>query len=450
MPKRFDFDVTFGRTSPPREEATPMRILLLGDFSNRSAIDRLPLARRPTIPVDVDTFGQVMRRLAPRVELPLGGLQFADIDDFHPDRLAARLEVFRDLRHKRAHPPADDDDSLARLLGKSSSPPPAAAPVATALDALLREMVAPHVVKDTSAQTKMYVDLVDSEMTAHMRALLHDPRLQSLEAAWRGLHWLVTSLELSSELQLHIFDVSREELLEDVVHAQGKVTATGTYAALVDRWRNVPGGQGWSAIATLLQFGSSETDVGLLAALGVVASQAGGPLLGSGDATLSGVSANSADAPPESASWDALRQSEVAPWIGLAAPRVLLRLPYGARGDVVETFAFEEFSDEPEHEHFLWGSGSLALAVLIGRAFTARGWDMELGDEREIDDLPAFVFERDGEKQLQACAERFLTESQLQRLIEHGLIPIASRRDRNGVVVIRFQSVSAPPAPLVW
>jgi len=35
-------------------------------------------------------------------------------------------------------------------------------------------------------------------------------------------------------------------------------------------------------------------------------------------------------------------------------------------------------------------------------------------------------------------------------LLTAGLIPLASRRDRNAVVVIRFQSVSDPPAPLAW
>jgi hypothetical protein len=51
---------------------------------------------------------------------------------------------------------------------------------------------------------------------------------------------------------------------------------------------------------------------------------------------------------------------------------------------------------------------------------------------------------------MQACGEHFLTESQIQALLKAGLIPIASRRDRNAVVAIRFQSVSDPPAPLAW
>ena len=68
----------------------------------------------------------------------------------------------------------------------------------------------------------------------------------------------------------------------------------------------------------------------------------------------------------------------------------------------------------PVQEEFLWGNASLATALLIGKAFTARGWDMEPGDEREIGDLPAYTFARDGEREMQACAERFLTERQIE------------------------------------
>jgi predicted component of type VI protein secretion system len=75
---------------------------------------------------------------------------------------------------------------------------------------------------------------------------------------------------------------------------------------------------------------------------------------------------------------------------------------------------------------------------------------MEPGDEREIGDLPAYTFVRDGEREMQSCGERPLSESQTNTLLKAGLVPIASRRDRNAVVAIRFQSVADPPAPLAW
>ena len=75
---------------------------------------------------------------------------------------------------------------------------------------------------------------------------------------------------------------------------------------------------------------------------------------------------------------------------------------------------------------------------------------MEPGDERELADMPAYTFVRDGERVLQPCAERFLTEREIQTMLDGGLIPLASRRDRNAVVAIRFQSIAHPPAPLAW
>jgi type VI secretion system protein ImpC len=299
---------------------------------------------------------------------------------------------------------------------------------------LIHDAVAPHIVKDTPRQAKLHKEVVDSEIADAMRGVLHDPRFQSVESTWRGLQWVVSNLELDENLQLHLFDVTREELLADIVAAQGEVAGTELYRALVDRWRNVPGEHGWSVIGTTHLFGPSDTDASLLAALGLLATQAGAPLIAGAEWILV---TEQMPAP-----WRKLRESEVARSISLAAPRVLLRLPYGTRGEQIAEFPFEEFREEPEHEHLLWGSGALALSILIGRSFTARGWEMELGDEREIDDLPAYVFERDGEKQLQPSAEYFLTEREIQRALDAGMIPLVSRRDRNALVAVRFQTIT--------
>ena len=84
----------------------------------------------------------------------------------------------------------------------------------------------------------------------------------------------------------------------------------------------------------------------------------------------------------------------------------------------------------------------------VARAFCTRGWQFEPGDEREIGDLPAYTFMHDGEKELQACAEKYLGDQGGQALIAAGLIPLLSHRHRNAVTVIRFQSVAEPAAVL--
>jgi predicted component of type VI protein secretion system len=127
---------------------------------------------------------------------------------------------------------------------------------------------------------------------------------------------------------------------------------------------------------------------------------------------------------------------------------VLLRLPYGKGSDPVVSFAFEELGATPVHEEYLWGPGSLAIALLIGRAFTARGWAFEPGDEREIRDLPAYTYLRDGERELQAFAEQYLGEEGGNALLAAGLMPVMSHRHANAVTVMRFQSVAEPARAL--
>jgi len=445
MTERLEFDLSFGPRGRPRDDSEPMRLLVMGDFSGKPASERPELASRPTLRVDIDNIDDVMTRLAPRLSATTDEIRFQQIDDFHPDRLYARLDLFQALRQARAHPAAGSDDLLGRLLGTppESGRASAAAP-ARGLDALIRDVVAPHIVRDNSAQMTSHQAAVDAAISEQMRILLHQPGFQSLEAAWRGVRWLITSLELDENLQLHILDVTRDELLADIVAARGTLSETGLYRAVVDRWRNVPGSQAWSAFVVLIDFSRSHTDLGLLAALGTIASQAGAPILAGANEALAGQDDG------ESAGWQQLRRSKIAHWIGLAAPRVLLRMPYGKGSDPIESFAFEEFVGPPVHDEFLWGNGGLAAALLIGRSFTARGWEMEPGDERDIGDLPAYTFMRDGEREMQPCAERFLSEREIQALLTAGLIPLASRGDRNAVVAIRFQSVADPLAPLAW
>ena len=138
----------------------------------------------------------------------------------------------------------------------------------------------------------------------------------------------------------------------------------------------------------------------------------------------------------------------VAPWIGLALPRLLLRQPYGAKTDPIDAFDFEEIADTALHEAYLWGNPAYGCALLIGQSFAENGWDMAPGDVLELADLPACVVSGEDGRMLKPCAEMLLSERAIDLLLKEGLMPFASYRDRNACRLTRFQSISEPAAPL--
>ena len=73
---------------------------------------------------------------------------------------------------------------------------------------------------------------------------------------------------------------------------------------------------------------------------------------------------------------------------------------------------------------------------------------MRPGKVMEIDRLPLHVYGKDGESESKPCAEILLTEDAAERLLEEGLIPLVSFKDRDLVRVMRFQSIADPPRGL--
>jgi len=145
--------------------------------------------------------------------------------------------------------------------------------------------------------------------------------------------------------------------------------------------------------------------------------------------------------------WMDLRQSTIASWIGLALPRFLLRLPYGAGTSPSEEFEFEEMP-QSVHSEYLWGNPAFCCAYLLGEAFRSHGWNLRPGMQRRMDGLPLHVY-RDGAQSVnKPCAEVLLSEKDADHLLEAGYMPLASLKDQDAVLLVRFQSIADPPTAL--
>lgn len=478
---RLEFQLNMGQpTKPPTPEpGQRFRILVMGDFSGRDA-RRAEGPLRP-VQVDADNYEKVLGRMGAALTLPLEGhaepvaLQFKEMEDFHPGRIYGRASLFAGLKQTRsrlldpatfsdaaaevrawaspapapavevkAPPPVPaagetNQDTLERLLGGAKSP--AQRPASVDIGGLIHDLVAPHVVSGPHPEQGDLVAAVDKAASALMRKVLHHPAFQAMEAAWRGLDFLVHNLELDENLTLHVLDVSRNELAADLASSEDP-QATRLYQWLVEETLRTPGGEPWAVVAGLYTFRPAQADAELLGRFAKIAGMAGAPFIAAADrAAFSGGAAISV---ADQEAWEALRGLAGAAYVGLALPRFLMRLPYGRNTEEVEAFGFEEMPSPPEHAGYLWGNPAVACACLLGAAFTQSGWDFSAGDVLELEGLPAHVYKQDGESTMTPCAEVWMKDKAAEGLLDQGLMPFVSVLRRNVIRLARFQSVSAP------
>ena len=468
-------EFAFGKARQPKAASVPgtaFRMLVLADFGGHQARGEV----RPggdLVPqrVDLDSFSAVLRKVAPRIPIAIGDqppftVAIEEMDDFHPDQLFGSLEFFAPMREMRrqlkdpkafaraaallgkasdgapaAGQPTGGDDDLLRLLGRSSSPTPAPSGVASSVDALIRQAVAPHVVGKPDPRQAELIAAVDGGSGELMRAVLHDRGFQRLEAAWRGLDRLVRAVELDESLQIFVLDASRGELAADFA-AKPNLAESAMYRIVVDHGGTTP----WSLLVKGDPCSKRQEDAFLLTRLGTLAQEVDAAVVAGMEwAAWIGGFASLED----QRACAAMRSSTAATSIAAAAPGILLRLPYGPGTDPIEAFAFTEQTSPPTAERYLWGTASFAVAQLLAQSYTAAGgWNFAPGDDSTLSDLPIHFFTQDGEKVETPAAQVWLSEAKVDELIGEGLMPMVAVKERGEVRVPRFQSIAYPPAAL--
>ena len=464
MPSSIELNI--GRVPSPRRERdedddAPFRVVVLGDFSGRPRAERGSLAERRPVRVDIDNFESVFARLAPLAEI--AGLQdklgialrikLETMDEFSADAVLARLpaQALARAAVPASAPPAPASDANAedaeammkRLLGGSlpaGAPALAAAPAPakadSAVDRFIRQLVGEHIVQPVPAAAPGANDAA----AALLRHVLRDPAWRHLESAWRAVDRFVRELDMAGgEVRLELLDCRADELLADLGAAAGDPAQAALASALEGD------GRGCDIVVSLEEFGSSLAELSLLGGLAAVAAAQGAVLLAGAAPALAAVAASDDAqvlASNESRVWRALRESALAPRVGLTFPRLLARLPYGPRQDPVAAFPFDELADASAaslHDQLVWRSAALDAALLLAQGHVDGGVESRL----QLEDLPAFIDRSGDEPRLQAVAEAYLGERDVNTLRTAGLITLQSDRRMPNARVSGWQSIAA-------
>ena len=226
---------------------------------------------------------------------------------------------------------------------------------------------------------------IDKKLTEQVNLILHHEEFQQMESAWRGLHYLVNNTESDEMLKIRVMNISKKDMHKTLRKFKGTAwDQSPIFKKLYTEEFSQLGGEPYGTLIADYHFDHSPQDVELLGEMAKIAAAGHAPLITGAKPSLFQMDSwselsNPRDLTkifqtPEYASWKSLRESEDSKYVGLAMPRFLGRLPYGAKTEPVEAFAFEEDTDGSDATKYGWVNAAYGMAVNINRSFKEYGW----------------------------------------------------------------------------
>ena len=474
------FELTLGRRTGPAErlseESTKLVLLLEGNNAGQD----LRLVR-----LDLDHFEQIIQAHAPSLRLLLRSgadeipvnLTFDSMASFEPDAISRQIEQVGALQSlsrqlltpdsapqaaailatvlgaapaaqaapdsKSTDLPSGGQDDFSRLLGSDAgdTETPESARVQSFIKGVLADETASAMTTDYSALAEL-AQLAIPDLVAQV---LHHPEFRKLEKTWRGVASLVENVGLDGPVEMSLLPVDFAALADSLVQARDNLRHSELFRVLNSASSGAEGA-GFEVIGIDHDFQQAD-DVEFLSQLCELAGLLNaGVLTNAPDALLVDLAtviprqpAASAPAPVLQA-WEAFRKTPGARRCAVVTPRLLLRSPYGSRGEACDLAGFEELGPRPDHEQFLWGHPVYGLMRLACAQIE--------GDETtvatlEISDIPMAIFDDGtGGEDIKPPAEVYLSEQDTVALGRQGVMTFLSFRNRNAVKLSEFHFVS--------
>ncbi len=300
---------------------------------------------------------------------------------------------------------------------------------------------------------------IDTRMSRQVNAILHDSAFQQLESAWRGLHYLVNNTETDEMLKIRVMNISKSEAAKTLKRYKGTSwDQSPLFKRVYEEEFGQFGGEPYGCLVGDYYFDQSPPDVEMLGEMAKVSAASLSPFIAAASPTVMQMSswqelANPRDltkifGTPEYAGWRSLRESEDARYIGLAMPRFLSRLPYGAKTSPVEEFNFEEETAGGDHSKYTWTNAAYAMAVNITRSFKMYGWCSRIrGIESggAVEGLPTHTFPSDdGGVDMKCPTEIAISDRREAELAKNGFMPLVHKKNSDFAAFIGAQSLQKP------
>jgi type VI secretion system protein ImpC len=300
---------------------------------------------------------------------------------------------------------------------------------------------------------------IDKKLSEQINLILHQQDFQKLESAWRGLHYLVNNTETDEMLKIRVMNITKQDLGKTLKKFKGTAwDQSPIFKRVYEEEYGQFGGEPFGCLVGDYYFDHSPPDVELLGEMAKVSAAAHTPFIAAASPTAMQMDswqelANPRDltkifTTPEYAGWRSLRESDDARYIGLAMPRFLARIPYGAKTNPVEQFEFEEDTGAADHSKYTWANSAYAMAVNINRSFKEYGWCSRIrGIESggAVEGLPTHTFPTDdGGVDMKCPTEIAISDRREAELAKNGFMPLIHRKNSDFAAFIGAQSLQKP------
>ena len=300
---------------------------------------------------------------------------------------------------------------------------------------------------------------IDKKLTEQINVIMHHPDFQKLEGSWRGLHHLVNNTETDELLKIRVMNISKNEISKTLKKYKGTAwDQSPIFKKAYEEEFGQFGGEPYGCFVGDFHFDQTPQDVELLTGIAQVCAACHAPFIAGASPTLLQMDswrelANPRDltkifSTPEYASWKSLRESDDSRYVCLTMPRVLARLPYGAKSSPVEEFAFEEDTGAAEHSKYTWMNSAYAMATNINQSFKAFGWCSRIrGIESggAVENLPVHTFPTDdGGVDMKCPTEIAISDRREAELSKNGFMPLIHKKNSDFAAFIGAQTLHKP------
>ncbi|MBX5230606.1 type VI secretion system contractile sheath large subunit [Rhizobium sp. NLR9b] len=317
----------------------------------------------------------------------------------------------------------------------------------------------PLICDDAVKTIQSIIASIDEKLSQQVNEILHHPDFQDLESAWRGLHHLALNTETDETLKIRVLSISKKEISRTLRKFKGIAwDQSPLFKKIYEEEYGQVGGEPYGCLIGDYYFDHSPHDIDMLAGIAQIAAASHSPFISAASPHLMQMDswrelANPRDISkifltPEHSGWRAFRESEDSRYVALTLPRMLGRLPYGARINPVDEFSFEEDTDGSDSSKYLWTNASYAMGVNITRSFKLYGWLSRIrGFESGglVEDLPVHTFPSDdGGIDLKCPTEIAISDRRESELSKNGLLPLLHRKNTQLGVFVGAQTVNKP------